>query len=51
MDCADPYDLAGFWSRVTGWPVSKIDDPGAAEVLVETPAPVPGILFEQGRTE
>jgi predicted enzyme related to lactoylglutathione lyase len=45
VDCADPYELAGFWSKVTGWPVSDLDKPGDAEVLVEAPAPVPGILF------
>jgi predicted enzyme related to lactoylglutathione lyase len=45
VDCADPYDLATFWSQVTGWPVSDIDEPGDDEVLLEAPSPVPGILF------
>lgn len=45
IDCADPYELAGFWSKVTGWPVSDVDKPGDDEVLVEAPAPVPGLLF------
>ena len=45
IDCADPYALATFWSAVTGWPVSDVDDPGDAEVLVEAPAPVPSLLF------
>jgi predicted enzyme related to lactoylglutathione lyase len=45
VDCADPYALATFWSTVTGWPVSDEDAPGDDEVLVEAPAPVPGLLF------
>ncbi|MEV4279712.1 VOC family protein [Actinoplanes xinjiangensis] len=45
VDCADPYQLATFWSRLTGWPVSTIDQPGDDEVLVEAPDPVPGLLF------
>ncbi|WP_211900747.1 VOC family protein [Saccharopolyspora erythraea] len=45
VDCADPYRLAAFWSEVTGWPVSGEDAPGDPEVLVEAPAPLPGLLF------
>jgi len=45
VDCADPYELASFWSRVTGWPVSDEDNPGDPEALVMSPAPVPGLLF------
>ncbi|MGI6875485.1 VOC family protein [Amycolatopsis sp. 3B14] len=45
IGCAEPYELARFWSQVTGWPVSGEDSPGDAEVLVEAPAPVPGLLF------
>jgi predicted enzyme related to lactoylglutathione lyase len=45
LDCAHPYELATFWSKVTGWPVSAEDEPGDNEVLVEAPAPVPGLLF------
>jgi predicted enzyme related to lactoylglutathione lyase len=45
IDSADPYELATFWSRVTGWPVSDLDTPGDEEVLVEAPAPLPGLLF------
>lgn len=45
VDCADPFALAGFWSAVTGWPVSPQDRPGDDEVLVEAPAPGPGLLF------
>ena len=46
-DCADPYELAKFWSAVTGWPVSGEDWPGDSEVLLEAPSPVPGMLFIQ----
>ena len=45
VDCAHPYELATFWSKLTGWPVSSEDQPGDDEVLVEAPAPVPGLLF------
>lgn len=45
FDCADPYELASFWRKVTGWAVSDEDKPGDNEVLVEAPAPVPGMLF------
>ncbi len=45
VDSADPYRLATFWSEVTGWPVSDVDEPGDDEVLVEAPSPVPALLF------
>lgn len=45
IDAADPYQLAVFWSTATGWPVSSVDQPGDEEVLVEAPAPIPGLLF------
>lgn len=45
IDCADPYNLATFWSRMTGWQVSDIDTPDDPEVLVEAPHPLPGLLF------
>lgn len=40
VDCVDPYELARFWSTVTGWPISDIDEPGDDEVLLEPPDPV-----------
>jgi catechol 2,3-dioxygenase-like lactoylglutathione lyase family enzyme len=45
IDCADPYEIASFWSRVTGWPLSDEDNPGDPEALVMSPSPVPGLLF------
>ncbi|MGB3442144.1 MAG: VOC family protein [Actinophytocola sp.] len=39
VDCASPYELARFWSMVTGWPISAIDEPGDDEVLIEPPEP------------
>lgn len=45
VDCADPYALATFWSRVTGWPMSDEDEPGDPEALLLSPEPVPGLLF------
>jgi predicted enzyme related to lactoylglutathione lyase len=47
IDAANPYELAQFWSTVTGWPLGAEDEPGDAEVLLEAPAPVPGLLFIQ----
>ncbi|ADD43901.1 VOC family protein [Stackebrandtia nassauensis] len=47
VDCANAYELARFWSEVTGWPISDQDEPGDAEVLLEAPAPMPGMLFIQ----
>lgn len=32
VDCADPYDLAHFWSEVFGVPVDRDDNPGDDEV-------------------
>jgi predicted enzyme related to lactoylglutathione lyase len=46
IDCADAYELAGFWSRLTGRPLSDEDHPGDPEVLVELPEG-PGLLFIQ----
>ncbi|TWJ14701.1 putative enzyme related to lactoylglutathione lyase [Stackebrandtia albiflava] len=45
IDSADPHRLATFWSAVTGWPISDIDEPGDDEVLLEAPDPVPSLLF------
>jgi predicted enzyme related to lactoylglutathione lyase len=39
VDCVEPYELARFWSTVTGWPISEIDKPGDDEVLLEPPDP------------
>jgi hypothetical protein len=25
VDCADPHELATFWSAATGWPLSELD--------------------------
>ncbi|MFE7762311.1 VOC family protein [Streptomyces sp. NPDC057438] len=34
IDCADPYELARFWSRVTGRPLHPEDRPGDRETQV-----------------
>ncbi|MGW4893061.1 VOC family protein [Kitasatospora sp. NPDC004240] len=34
IDCADAYELARFWSRVTGRPLHPEDRPGDPEVQV-----------------
>ncbi|HET8642201.1 MAG TPA: VOC family protein [Pseudonocardiaceae bacterium] len=46
FDCADPYQLAGFWSRVTGWPLGEDDEPGDPEVIVRTPVG-PTLFFQR----
>jgi Glyoxalase-like domain len=35
LDCADPYPLAEFWSKVLGIPVDEDCDPGDEEVGFE----------------
>ena len=45
FDCADPYQLAEFWSRVTGWPLGEDDRPGDDEVIVRTPVG-PTLFFQ-----
>ncbi|MET9050901.1 VOC family protein [Streptomyces bacillaris] len=37
IDCADPYALGTFWSRVLGAPLAPDDFPGDPEALLETP--------------
>jgi predicted enzyme related to lactoylglutathione lyase len=34
IDCADAYELARFWSKVTGRPQHPEDEPGAHETQV-----------------
>jgi predicted enzyme related to lactoylglutathione lyase len=34
FDCRDPYELALFWSAVTGCPISDDDHPGDPEASV-----------------
>jgi predicted enzyme related to lactoylglutathione lyase len=48
IDCADPYELATFWSAVTGWPVSDGDEPGDSEV--ERIMALGATLYEDHRT-
>ncbi|MFD0490414.1 VOC family protein [Saccharopolyspora spinosporotrichia] len=40
-----PVPAGRFLERGTGWPVSGAYAPGDPEVLVEAPAPLPGLLF------
>jgi len=37
FDCADPYQLAQFWSQVLGHPLGDDDHPGDPEVAIEQP--------------
>ncbi|WP_406280916.1 VOC family protein [Embleya sp. NBC_00896] len=46
VDCADPYKLASFWSRVLDHPLGSDDVPGDPEVVVLLPDG-PTLLFLQ----
>ncbi|MEV6350494.1 VOC family protein [Actinoplanes sp. NPDC051851] len=46
FDCVgDPYDLASFWSIVTGNPLADDDEPGDPEASVRTPEGTGPILL------
>jgi len=45
FDCGNPYELATFWSSVTGWPIDDESEPGDDEVGVMAPDPLPMLLF------
>ena len=47
VDCANPYDLAVFWSRVTGGTVDPDDQPGDDGALLHLPGEGPDLLFLQ----
>ncbi|NRQ34058.1 VOC family protein [Nonomuraea sp. NN258] len=44
LDAADPYEIATWWSRATGWPLGEGDKPGDDEVMLRTPHD-PFLLF------
>ncbi|GGT35429.1 VOC family protein [Nonomuraea spiralis] len=44
VDAADPFEIASWWSRATGWPLGEGDEPGADEVMLRTPQD-PFLLF------
>jgi predicted enzyme related to lactoylglutathione lyase len=46
IDCADAYELARFWSSVTGRPLHPEDRPGDRETQV-MPADGPVLYFNQ----
>jgi predicted enzyme related to lactoylglutathione lyase len=46
IDCADAYELARFWSRVTGHPLHPDDEPGERETQVLLPEG-PALHFNQ----
>ncbi|MFI6324223.1 VOC family protein [Nonomuraea sp. NPDC050556] len=37
IDCADPFELATWWSNATGLPMGADDKPGDDEVIVQLP--------------
>ncbi|MEU9735155.1 VOC family protein [Streptomyces sp. NPDC048002] len=47
IDCADPYELALFWSKVTGGPLDPEDGPGARETQVSLGDGRPVLYFNQ----
>lgn len=36
IDCADPYELASWWSRATGLPLDERNGPGDDMVMLRT---------------
>ncbi|MYW02522.1 VOC family protein [Streptomyces sp. SID3343] len=46
IDCADAYELARFWSKVTGRPLHPEDRPGDRETQVQLPEG-PVLYFNQ----
>ncbi len=47
IDCADPFELAGFWHQVTGWPRSDQDFAGDPEASLIAPDGATGLWFQQ----
>ncbi|MFD5461604.1 VOC family protein [Kitasatospora sp. NPDC127059] len=47
IDCANAYELAQFWSRVTGRPLGPDDKPGDEEVAVALAEGGPVLYFAQ----
>ncbi|MEU2559868.1 VOC family protein [Streptomyces longispororuber] len=47
IDCANPYELARFWSGVTGRPLHPEDAPGDRETQVLLSARGPVLHFNQ----
>lgn len=47
IDCADAYELARFWSEVTGRPLDAADRPGDPEVQVTLAEAGPALYFHQ----
>ncbi len=46
VKCRDPYELAGWWSQVLGYPRSDEDFPDDPEALLIAPEGAgPGVLF------
>jgi Glyoxalase-like domain len=46
FDCADPYQLARFWSHLLGGSLHPDDQPGDPEALLQS-AGSPTLLFQQ----
>jgi predicted enzyme related to lactoylglutathione lyase len=46
FDCADPYQVATFWSQVLGGSLGPDDEPGDPEVVVQS-AGNPTLLFQR----
>jgi len=46
VDCADPYELSGFWAEVIGHPRHAEDEPGDDECAILIPGQT-GMLFQR----
>jgi hypothetical protein len=45
FDCADAYELAGWWSQVLGYPRHDEDEPGDPEAVLIATDGGPNLLF------
>jgi predicted enzyme related to lactoylglutathione lyase len=51
IDCADTYELSGFWSEVLGYPRHPDDQPGDPEAILVPPDGVGPVVFFQAVPE
>ena len=45
IDAKNAYELATFWSFLTGYPIHEDDKPGEPEIGIVMPDPLPMLLF------
>ncbi|GAA4226755.1 hypothetical protein FHR32_002368 [Streptosporangium album] len=50
IDCAQPYELAAFWSNATGWEIHPDDKPEDDEILLQGKLDLLFIRVPEGKT-